>query len=107
MPPKSRAKAPLPPVPGVEETSAELCGECFPYGVAGTPEGATVISCAHGAWRVEDLVKQEPPPPAPVTPASGGTETPKETGGGEPTPKDPAGDGDPPAGPDGKGDDGK
>jgi hypothetical protein len=96
MPPKSRAKPPTPPVPGVEETPPELCGGCFPYGLDGTPEGAIVVSCAHGAWVVADLVKQEPP--TPVTPASGDTETPEGgQGNGDETPADP----------DGKGDDGK
>ncbi|MEU1731395.1 hypothetical protein [Streptosporangium sp. NPDC020145] len=56
MPPAKR-KAPLPPVPGIEETPPELCTDCFPEGLAGTPEGATVVSCRHGAWQVSDLVQ--------------------------------------------------
>ncbi|MEU0516639.1 hypothetical protein [Streptosporangium sp. NPDC006007] len=55
MPPKRKAP-PLPPVPGVEEMPPELCLACFPAGLAGTPEGATVVSCGHGAWRTADLV---------------------------------------------------
>ncbi|WP_214103232.1 hypothetical protein [Acrocarpospora catenulata] len=55
-------------MPGVEENPPELCGTCFPAGLDSQPEGATVISCAHGAWRVEDLVKQEPKEPPPDNP---------------------------------------
>lgn len=66
MPPKR--KAPLPPVPGVEEAPPELCGECFPAGLDGTPEGATVVSCAHGAWRVDELTAAGSPPESPPEP---------------------------------------
>ncbi|MEV7006843.1 hypothetical protein [Streptosporangium sp. NPDC051022] len=79
MPPAKR-KAPLPPVPGGEEPRAELCATCFPEGLAGTPEGATVVSCAHGAWRVSDLTDETDDP------------TPTEGEGGEQPPEDP-GDG--------------
>lgn len=61
MPPKR--KAPLPPVPGVEEAPPKLCGECFPAGLDGTPEGATVVSCAHGMWHVDELTAATSPPP--------------------------------------------
>ncbi len=30
----------------------ELCGECFPGGLAGQPADATQVSCAHGSWDV-------------------------------------------------------
>ena len=80
MPPKEKAKAPLPPVPGVEESPPKLCEPCFPEGLAGTPAGATVISCGHGAWRVSDLTGET------------GDPTPPEEEGGEQPPEDP-GDG--------------
>lgn len=85
MPPSKR-KAPLPPVPGVEEMPPELCPACFPDGLAGTPEGATVVSCGHGAWWVADLTDETGDPTSP-----GGE-------GGEQTSEDPG---------DGKGDDSK
>jgi hypothetical protein len=75
----TKRKAPLPPVPGVGQTPEQLCPICFPAGLDGTPEGATVVSCAHGAWRVEDL-GQEPETPkdpeVPVNPAQ--TQEPKD-----------------------------
>ncbi|MEV0968510.1 hypothetical protein [Microtetraspora glauca] len=58
-----KKETPLPPVPDVEEPAATLCAGCFPHGLAEVPEGATVVSCAHGAWRVADLVEQQTPEP--------------------------------------------
>ncbi|WP_327088539.1 hypothetical protein OIE66_40525 [Nonomuraea sp. NBC_01738] len=69
MPPAKR-KPPLPPVPGVEKAPEQLCPACFPAGLDGTPEGATVISCAHGAWQVEDLAAEKPQTPPAVTPTT-------------------------------------
>ena len=64
-------------MPARRKKAAELCGECFPGGLAGQPADATQVSCAHGSWDVEPRTA-EPKDPGGVVLTVGG----EQVGGG-------------------------